>query len=168
MKKLVLILCLFVNVGFGNDFQQILNQICGSVELSQCIKHYKNRCDSGNVIDCGATGNLFYYKQDLYEARRYYQMVCEKIDLGKQYETQTAYLKKFQGNFEDTRRVKATSCYNFVIVTKDLILAGKISLSQAEEKYLINALKTACNLGHSGACAGIERAKQIARQRGGR
>lgn len=87
MKKLVLICILAVGVSFGNDFSQAIKDNCGNVPLFQCIDFYKKQCSAGKMIHCGFAGDMLYAQHDIYEARRYYKMACDKIDLNNSIDT---------------------------------------------------------------------------------
>lgn len=166
MKKLVLIYILTVGVSFGNDFSQAIKDNCGNVPLSQCIDFYKKQCNAGKMIHCGFAGDMLYAQHDIYKARRYYKMACDRINLKDDaYEMQTADNKRFKYDFDVIKYLKSKFCYNLVIASKDLYLKNPKYIPKQDEQMLIDAIKTACDLGHSGACMGIRNAEQIARQR---
>lgn len=134
MKKLVLICILAIGVSFGNNASQAIKENCGNVPLSQCI--------------------------DIYEARRYYKMACDRINLGNAYEMQTADNKRVKYYFDSIKYAKAKFCYNFMITYRD-----NPKDMEKDFNIVLNATRSACNLGHSGACGVIQRAEQSARQR---
>lgn len=160
MKKLVLICILAVGVSFGNNFSQAIKENCGNVPLSQCIDFYKKQCSAGKMIHCGFAGML-YVRHDIYKARRYYKMACDRINLKDDaYEMQTADNKRFKYNFDSIKYAKSKFCYNFAVTYRD-------NLKDIEKDFniVLNATRSACNLGHSRSCDVIQRAEQLARQR---
>lgn len=166
MKKLVLIGILAVGVSFGNNASQLIKANCGNVPLSQCIDFFKKQCEAGKMIHCGFVGDMLHTLNDIYESRRYYKMACDRIDLNASIDIfKTADGRRFNIDLQDKQYIKGKFCYNFVVVSKDLYLKNPKNLTKQDGQDLINALKTACNLGHGGACVGIDKAKQIARQR---
>lgn len=133
MKKVALILAIFVSISFGNDAtKQAINENCGNVELSKCIEHFKNRCNSGNMLECGFAGDLLYHKRDFYEAKRYFQMACEKVNLSQKYEIISAHGQKYKGDYEATKFSKARFCYNLGITYKEL----PYSIAQKKKIFL--------------------------------
>lgn len=169
MKKLVLIYILVIGVIFGNNVSKAIKENCGSVPLSQCIDFYKQQCNDGKMIHCGFAGDMLYLRHDLYEARRYYKMACDRIDLNNSIDTiKTADGQIIKADLQGKKNAKAKFCYNLVIISKDLYLKNPKYNPKQDEQMLIDAIKTACDLGHSGACMGLRNAEQIARQRKGR
>lgn len=169
MKKLALICILAVGVSFGNNFSQAIKENCGNVPLSQCIDFYKKQCNAGKMIHCGFAGDMLYAQHNIYEARRYYKMACDRINLDNAYEMQTADDKRFKYDFDSIKYLKAKFCYNFVIVSKDFYLKNPKNLTKQDERQFVDeiriTLETACDLGHIQACKAILSIKQANRQR---
>lgn len=166
MRKLVLICILAIGVSFGNNASQAIKENCGNVPLSQCIDFYKKQCNAGKMIHCGFAGDILYARHDIYEARRYYKMACDKIDLNNSIDTiKAADGQIFKADLQGKKNAKAKFCYNFVITTKDLYLEYPRKLTKQDEQDAINAMKTACNLGHSVTCKALREAEQIAKRR---
>ena len=160
MKNLVLICILAVGVSFGNNFSQAIKENCGNVPLSQCVDFYKKQCNAGKMIHCGFAGDMLYAQHNIYEARRYYKMACDRINLDNVYEMQTADDKRFKYDFDSIKYLKAKFCYNFAVTYRD-----NPKDMEKDLNIFVNATRSACNLGHSGACGIIQRAEQSARQR---
>lgn len=160
MKRLALIYILVAGVSFANNSSQAIKENCGNVPLSQCIDFYKKQCNAGKMIHCGFAGDMLYAQHNIYEARRYYKIACDRINLNNAYEMQTADNKRFKYDFDSIKYAKSKFCYNFGVTYRD-------NLKDMEKDFntVLNAIRSACNLGHSGACDVIQRAEQLARQR---
>lgn len=172
MKKLVLIGILAIGVSFGSntpDWSQAIKDNCGNVPLSQCIDFYKEQCNAGKMIHCGFAGDMLNAQHNLYEAKHYYKMACDRIDLDNVYEMQTADDKRLKYDFDSIKYLKAKFCYNFVIASTDFYSKNPKNLTKQDERQIIDemttAIKTACDLGYIQACRLILSVKEANRQR---
>ena len=99
MKKLVLMACVLVGVGFGADIKTLTQQ-CEAKDGEACIdlmleyseaKNYskyfefaQKACNLKNARGCRNLGHIYYFgrdiEKDFFKAREYYQQACDLKD----------------------------------------------------------------------------------------
>lgn len=60
------------------EIQGVQEDWCGDAKISHCINHFKKQCDSKDYDACGVVGWLQYEQKQYGEAKKYYEMTCEK------------------------------------------------------------------------------------------
>lgn len=77
MKKLILLAFMLIANVFAGEAQEMM---CGDKSLLYCINHFDKQCQAKNYGACFTVGYLHWEKEQYSQAKKYYEMVCDKAN----------------------------------------------------------------------------------------
>lgn len=142
MKTLILLAFMLIANVFAGEMQETF---CGNKSLSYCINHFDKQCEAKNYVACWVVGTLLHYEQEQYsEAKKYYEMVCDKANSKDSYQMEL---------------INGRMGPKLPVITSMQISCDKLGkyyhnglgVRQSYEKAL-QYWKKACDLGNGGGC----------------
>ena len=142
MKKLIFLAFMLIANVFAGETQE---EICDNKSLSYCINHYDKQCKAKNYLACLAVGALNDEQEQYSEAKKYYEMVCDKANR--------------QDSFQ-LELIDGSMGYKVPVITSMQLSCGNLGMfyyngkgvRQSYEKALLYWGK-ACNLGNGESCS---------------
>lgn len=142
MKKLIYAIVVVCVVNAG----EMQEMYCGDKSLSYCINHFKKQCDAKNYGACGVVGWLQYEQKQYGEAKKYYEMVCDKANSKDSYQ-----VERIDGSLGP--KVPAIEVIKATCAELGRFYYNGLGVRQDYSKAL-QYRKKACDLDNAGACSG--------------
>lgn len=76
---------MLITSAFAGEVQE---EMCGDKSLSYCINRFEWQCEAKNYNACWVVGVLHHEQEQYSEAKKYYEMVCDKANRKDSYETE--------------------------------------------------------------------------------
>ena len=144
MKKLILLAFMLIANIFAGEAQE---EICDDKSLSYCINHFDRQCKVKIYTACFVVGDLYRVQRQYSEAKKYYEMVCDKAN-GKD----SFAVELIDGNM--TKKLPMIEVMKSACGELGKFYYNGKGVRQSYEKAFQYA-KKACDLRYGVGCAGV-------------